>query len=145
MTPYAQMLFSYVRPEAQGVYAYEYEHYAKDSIVALALTVFLGLVGGESYYLGDYKRGILMSIALFSGIGLFVTIPLWIVRCFTVQSECDSYNDWLAWSLAYRYLPQENAVQPPEPPPSSGAARTYSKTTPHTGPQAWNTRAMLSR
>jgi TM2 domain-containing membrane protein YozV len=123
MTPYAQMLFTYVRPEAQGVYAYEYEHYQKDPIVALALTLFLGIVGGESYYMGDYRRGILMSIALFTGIGLFISVPLWIVRCFTIQGECDTHNDWLAWTLAHRYLPSPNAVQPPEPPKPANATQ----------------------
>jgi len=123
MTPYAQMLFSYIRPEAQGVYAYEYDRYAKDPIVAIALTIFLGIVGGESYYMGDYRRGILMSIALISGVGLFISVPLWIVRCFTIQGECESYNDWLAWALAYRYLPQQNAVEPPAPPAAATNAK----------------------
>jgi hypothetical protein len=125
MTPYAQMLFSYVRPEAQGVYAYEYDHYAKDATVAFMLTAFLGLIGGESYYMGDYKRGVLMTLALLSGIFTLITIPLWIVRCFTIQSECDTYNDWLAWSLAHRYLPDQHPVQPPAPPqsPSNAAQR----------------------
>ena len=124
MTPYAQMLLAYVRPEAQGVYAYEYERYAKDSSVALVLTIFFGIVGGESYYMGDYRRGILMTLALLSGILTLITIPLWIVRCFTIQKECDTYNDWLAWSLAYRYLPAANAVEPPQPPqPASHATQ----------------------
>jgi hypothetical protein len=59
-----------------------------------------------------------MSIALFTGVGLFVTIPLWIVRCFTVQNECESYNDYVAYSLAMLYWPREsnNVAQPPAPP-----------------------------
>ena len=121
MTPYAQMLLSYIRPEAQGVYAYEYQRYAKDPIVALVLTVFFGLFGGEGYYFGDWKRGILMTIAFFSGIGLFISLPIWIVRCFTIQNDCETYNDYVAWALAYRYLPENNsAPQPPEPMTTSG-------------------------
>ena len=61
MTPYAQMLLAYVRPEAQGVYAYEYDRYAKDPVVALVLTIFLGIIGGEAYYMGDWKRGVWMT------------------------------------------------------------------------------------
>ncbi|HEY5341355.1 MAG TPA: TM2 domain-containing protein [Candidatus Aquilonibacter sp.] len=114
MTPYAQMLLSYVRPESQGVYAYEYQRYAKDPIVALMLAVFLGIFGGDGYYFGDWKRGVWMTLALFSGVGLFASIPIWIVRCFTIQNDCETYNDYLAWSLAHRYLPG-NAPQPPEP------------------------------
>jgi hypothetical protein len=116
MTPYAQMLLGYVRPEAQGAYAYEYDRYAKDPIVALTLTLFFGLVGGEAYYMGDWKRGIWMTIALFSGVGMFISVPVWIARCFTIQGECEAYNDYVAWALAHRYLPDETAVQPPQPP-----------------------------
>lgn len=115
MTPYAHMLLSYVRPESQGVYAYEYQRYAKDPTLALLLTVLLGLFGGEGYYFGNWKRGVWMTLAFFSGVGLFVSVPLWIVRCFTVQNDCETYNDYLAWSLAYRYLPAQNAPEPPEP------------------------------
>jgi hypothetical protein len=120
MTPYAQMLLAYVRPEAQGVYAYEYERYAKDSAVALVLTIFFGIIGGESYYIGDWKRGIWMTIAMFSGVGMFISVPLWIARCFTIQGECESYNDYVAWLIACRYVSQTNAVQPPPPAPPSG-------------------------
>jgi hypothetical protein len=123
MTPYAQMLLSYIRPEAQGVYAYEYDRYAKDPIVALMLTVFLGIFGGEGYYFGEWKRGLWMTIALFSGVGLFISMPIWIVRCFTIQNECESYNDYLAYMLAYRYLPQGTAPQPPEPMPNANGKR----------------------
>jgi hypothetical protein len=115
MTPYAQMLLSYVRPESQGIYAYEYQRYAKDPIVALMLTVFLGIFGGEGYYFGEWKRGVWMTIAFFTGVGLFISVPIWIVRCFTIQNDCETYNDYLAWTLAHRYLPEQNAPQPPEP------------------------------
>ncbi len=122
MTPYAHMLTAYVRPECQGVYAYEYQQNAKDSAVALWLTVGLGIIGGESYYMGDYKRGILMTIALFTGIGLFVTVPMWIARCFTISNECDIYNDYLAYMLAFRYAGEAfDAPQPPQPPSPSGS------------------------
>src|ERR1700739_1993949 len=106
MTPYAQMLLSYIRPEAQGVYTYEYDRYAKDPSGALMLTVCLGIFGGEGYYFGEWKRGVWMTLAFLSGVGLFVSIPIWIVRCFTIQNECETYNDYLAYMLAYRYLPQ---------------------------------------
>jgi hypothetical protein len=115
MTPYAQMLLAYVRPETQGVYAYEYDRYAKDPVVALVLTIFFGIIGGEAYYIGDWKRGIWMTIALFSGIGMFISVPLWIARCFTIQGECEGYNDYVAWVIAHRYLSETNAVQPPQP------------------------------
>ncbi|MDQ2866662.1 MAG: TM2 domain-containing protein [Candidatus Eremiobacteraeota bacterium] len=114
MTPYAQMLLAHVRPETQGAYAYEYRRYAKDPAVALMLAVLLGVIGGESYYMGDAKRGILMSIALLSGIGLFVTVPMWLARCFTISSDCEAYNDYLAYTLACRYCPGSTAA--PEPP-----------------------------
>lgn len=118
MTPYAQMLAVQMRPEAQATFAYEYQRYAKDPTVALALTIVLGVVGGESYYLGNYARGILMTLALFTGFGLFVTVPMWICRCFTIQGECDSYNDYVAYSLAIRYWPYEarSDERPPAPP-----------------------------
>ncbi len=115
MTPYAQLLLSYVRPEAQGAYAYEYDRYAKDSIVALTLTYCLGIVGGESFYLGSWKRALWMTVALFSGVGLFISVPAWIARCFTIQGEVESYNDYVAWVIAHRYLPDTNAVAPPQP------------------------------
>jgi|GEM_PF-2967208 len=119
MTPYAQMLLAYVRPEAQGAYAYEYERYAKDPIVAMVLTYFLGIIGGEAYYMGgDWRRGFWMTVALFSCIGLFISVPIWIARCFTIQNEVESYNDYIAWALAHRYLTDANAVAPPQPPPN---------------------------
>jgi hypothetical protein len=118
LTPYAQMLAVQMRPEAQATFAYEYQRYAKDPTLAFVLTLVLGVVGGESYYLGNYVRGILMSLALFTGVGLFVTVPMWICRCFTIQGECDAYNDCIAYSLALRYWPYEarNDEQPPTPP-----------------------------
>ena len=118
MTPYAQMLAVQLRPEAQATFAYEYNRYAKDPILAFCLTLVLGVVGGESYYLGNYVRGVLMSLALFTGIGLFITIPLWIVRCFTIQNECDNFNDYVAYSLAQQYWPREPMASdgPPAPP-----------------------------
>jgi hypothetical protein len=118
LTPYAQMLAVQMRPEAQATFAYEYQRYAKDPTLAFVLTCVLGLVGGESYYLGNYIRGILMTLALFSGIGLFVTVPMWICRCFTIQNECEAYNDCVAFSLALRYWPREahSDEQPPAPP-----------------------------
>ncbi|MHB8146216.1 MAG: TM2 domain-containing protein [Vulcanimicrobiaceae bacterium] len=117
MTPYSQMLARELRPEAQATFVYEYQRYAKDPTIALTLTILLGIVGGESYYFGDYKRGILMTLALLSGIGVLITIPLWIVRCFTVQNDCDAYNDYLAYSLALRYWPTSSeAPLSPEPP-----------------------------
>ena len=118
MSPYAQMLAVQLRPEAQATFAYEYQRYAKDSTVALALTLILGVVGGESYYLGNYMRGILMSLALFSGVGLLVTVPMWICRSFTIQNECDNFNDYVAYSLALQYWPREPLASdgPPAPP-----------------------------
>jgi len=115
MTPYVDLLLSYVRPESQGVFVYEYRRYAKDPSVALILTIALGIVGGESYYMGNWKRGILMTIAMFSGIGMFISVPMWIARCFTITGECEAYNDYLAYILAYRYLPSGTAPQPPQP------------------------------
>ena len=115
MTPYVQMLFGYIRPESQGVFAYEYRRFAKDPNLALMLTVLLGIIGGESYYLGDWKRGVWMTIAMLSGIGTLISVPLWIVKCFTVTGECEAYNDYLAYTLAYRYLPVGTAPQPPQP------------------------------
>lgn len=116
MTPYAQMLLSYIRPESQGVFAYEYQRYAKDPTVALTLAICLGIIGGEGYYFGEWKRGVWMTIALFTGVGLLISTPIWIVRCFTIQGECEAYNDYLAWMLAHRYLPSTAAPAPPEPP-----------------------------
>ena len=126
MTPYAQMLALRMRPEAQATFAYEYQRYSKDSNLALVLTVVLGIVGGESYYIGNYVRGILMSIALFTGIGVLVTLPMWIVRCFTIQGEVETYNDYVAYALALRYgayLEADAADLPPAPPQPPQAAR----------------------
>ena len=120
MTPYAQMLANDLRPECQGAFAYEYEHYAKDVTLAQVLTILLGIVGGEAYYLGDYRRGILMSLALLSGVGTLVSIPLWIVRCFTVGGECERYNDYVAYALACRYMSSSDGLHvAPQPPPAA--------------------------
>jgi len=116
-----------MRPEAQATFAYEYQRYAKDSNLALVLTVILGIVGGESYYIGNYVRGILMSIALFTGIGVLVTVPMWIVRCFTISGEVETYNDYVAYALALRYGAYEDAPAsdlPPAPPQSPHQSRT---------------------
>jgi hypothetical protein len=129
VTPYAQMLAVRMRPEAQATFAYEYQRYSKDSSLALMLTIFLGIVGGESYYIGNYVRGILMSIALFTGIGVLVTIPMWIVRCFTIQGEVETYNDYVAYALALRYANYTNVEAsdappaPPQPPQQARARR----------------------
>lgn len=129
MTPYAQMLALRMRPEAQATFAYEYQRYSKDSNLALVLTVVLGIVGGESYYLGNYVRGILMSLALFTGVGMFVTVPMWIVRCFTIGGEVETYNDYVAYALALRYGAYQEAdaadlpPAPPEPPQGARARR----------------------
>lgn len=127
MTPYAQMLALRMRPEAQATFAYEYQRYAKDPGLALVLTIVLGVVGGESYYIGNYVRGILMSIALFTGIGALVAVPMWIVRCFTITGEVETYNDYVAYALALRYGAYQNAdagEMPPAPPQPPQAART---------------------
>ncbi len=116
MTPYVDLLLAYVRPESQGAFVYEYRRYAKDPSVALILAIAFGIVGGEAYYMGSWKRGVLMTLALFSGVGLFISIPMWIARCFTITGECEAYNDYLAYMLAYRYLPAGTAPQPPQPP-----------------------------
>ena len=118
MTPYVETLLQYVRPESQGAFVYDYRRFQKDPNLALMLTILLGIVGGEAYYMGQWRRGVLMSVALISGIGLFVSIPMWIVRCFTITNECESYNDYLAYMLAYRYLPHGTAPEPPQPPQS---------------------------
>jgi hypothetical protein len=122
------MLAYRMRPEAQATFAYEYQRYSKDSNLALVLTIVLGIVGGESYYIGNYVRGILMSLALFTGIGVFVTIPMWIVRCFTIVGEVETYNDYVAYALALRYgqYDAENSdlpPAPPQPPPQTARAR----------------------
>ncbi len=119
MTPYAQMLANDLRPECQAAFAYEYQRYAKDPTLAQLLTVLLGIVGGEAYYFGDYKRGILMTLALLSGVGLFVSIPVWVVRCFTITSECEQYNDYVAYALACRYVAAEGLRVAPQPPPAT--------------------------
>ena len=132
MTPYAQMLALRMRPEAQATFAYEYQRYSKDSNLALVLTIVLGIVGGESYYIGNYVRGILMSLALFTGIGVLITIPMWIVRCFTIQNEVETYNDYVAYALALRYGDYENA-QASDLPPAPPQAPQQSRTRPNIG------------
>jgi hypothetical protein len=125
VTPYAQMLAVRMPPQAQATFAYEYQRYSKDPSLALVLTVLLGIVGGESYYIGNYVRGILMSLALFTGFGVLITIPMWIVRCFTIQGECEAYNDYVAYALALRYgsFEAESPQAPPPPEPPRGCAR----------------------
>jgi TM2 domain-containing membrane protein YozV len=120
MSPYVQLLLSYVRPESQGAFLYEYRRYAKDASVALLLAIVFGIVGGESYYLGEWRRGLLMTLALFSGIGLFVSIPMWVARCFTISTECEFCNDILAYELAFHYLPLGTGA--PQPPPQTPRA-----------------------
>ena len=115
MTPYVQMLLQYVRPEAQGAFAYDFRRFQKDPQIALLLTILLGIVGGEAYYMGQWKRGVLMTLAMLSGVGMFISVPMWIVRCFTIQNECEAYNDYLAYCLAFRYLPLGTAPEPPQP------------------------------
>jgi hypothetical protein len=117
------MILGQLRPEAQATYAYDYQRYSKDSTVALLLTLCLGIVGGEAYYFGDYKRGILMTLALFSGVGTLISIPLWIVRCFTIQNECEGFNDYVAYMLAARYWPQNCVTAAPPGPPQDPAPR----------------------
>lgn len=120
MTPYARAIGVQLPPEAQATFAYEYQRYAKDPTLALVFTIVLGIVGGESYYFGEWKRGVLMSLAFFTGIGLIVTVPMWIVRCFTIQNECDAYNDEMAYYVACRYWRQPADV--PAPPQSAPTA-----------------------
>jgi hypothetical protein len=117
MTPYAQMLANDLRPECQAAFAYEYQRYAKDVSLAQLLTVLLGIVGGEAYYFGEYKRGILMTLALLSGVGMLISVPLWIVRIFTIAGETETYNDYLAYALACRYISVEGLRVAPQPPP----------------------------
>lgn len=117
MTPYASAIGAQLRPEAQAAYAYEYRRYAKDPQLALIFAVALGIVGGESYYFGEWKRGVLMSLAFLTGIGLIVTVPMWIVRCFTIQNECEAYNDELAYYVACSYwAAPEEIPHPPQNP-----------------------------
>ena len=123
MTPYVGTLLQYVRPESQGAFYYDYRRFAKDPNLALIMTIIFGIVGGESYYMGNWKRGVLMTIALFSGIGMFISVPMWIVRCFTITGECELHNDYLAYALVHRYLPVANGqnVAGPQPPPPQTA------------------------
>jgi hypothetical protein len=65
--------------------------------------------------MGNWKPGILMSLAFMTGVGLVISVPMWIVRCFTIAGECEAYNDELAYLLAWRYYDgAANDAQPPE-------------------------------
>jgi hypothetical protein len=125
MTPYLGTLLQYIRPESQGAFYYDYRRFAKDPNLALIMTILFGIVGGESYYMGNWKRGVLMTIALFTGVGTLITIPMWVVRCFTIMGECEMQNDYLAYALVHRYLPQGPAPEPPQPAtnPTANATR----------------------
>lgn len=122
MTPYVGTLMQYIRPESQGAFYYDYRRFAKDPNLALIMTILFGIVGGESYYMGDWKRGVLMTLALLSGVGVLISGPMWIVRCFTVTGECELHNDYLAYALVHRYLPAGPAPEPPQPQTNPSAA-----------------------
>lgn len=128
MTPYAQTLVEYVPANAQAAFAYDCNRYGKDPSTALLLTLLLGWIGGEAYYMGEFKRGIWFAIAAITGIGMMITVPMWIVRCFTIQNECELYNDHLAYGLACRYAgfypymqaaPGQPQQAAPVPPPAA--------------------------
>ena len=104
MTPYAQMLMTYLPAECQATYAYEYQRYGKDPTLAFVLQMFGWALRRSSYYLGNFARGILMALGTAHRHRDVITVPVWIVRCCTIGSKPNATTtDRLR--LAYRYLP----------------------------------------
>jgi TM2 domain-containing membrane protein YozV len=118
MTPYADMLMNYLPAECRPTFAYECRQYGKDPLLAILLQMFGGLFGFADFYLGYYTRGLLMALGTFSGVGLILTIPLWIYRCCTVWFDTEAENDALSYALAFRYLAAGTwrGPEPPAPP-----------------------------
>jgi TM2 domain-containing membrane protein YozV len=116
MTPYAEMLMNYLPAECRPVFAYECREYGKDPLLAFLLQIFCGLFGIADFYLGNITRGLLTAIGTISGIGLIITVPIWLYRMCTIWFDTEAENDALAYALAYRYL-AAGTFRGPEPPP----------------------------
>ena len=104
MTPYAEMLMNYLPAECRPAFAFECREYGKDPLLALLLQMFGGLFGVADFYLGNIARGILMAIGTISGIGVVITVPVWLYHCCTIWFDTEADNDAIAYALAYRYL-----------------------------------------
>jgi TM2 domain-containing membrane protein YozV len=116
MTPYAEMLMNYLPAECRPAFAFECREYGKDPLLALLLQMFGGLFGVADFYLGNIARGVLMAIGTISGIGVVITVPVWLYRCCVVWFDTEADNDAVAYALAYRYL-AAGTFRGPEPPP----------------------------
>lgn len=119
MTPYAEMLMNYLPAECRPTFVYECRQYGKDPLLAFLLQIFAGLFGVADFYLGYIARGVLMALGTISGIGMLITVPIWLYRICTIWFDTEAENDALAYALAYRYLAagaQQHGVEPPPPP-----------------------------
>ena len=92
--------------------------YGKDPLLALLLQMFGGLFGVADFYLGNVARGILMAIGTISGIGVVITVPLWLYRCCTSGSTREADNDAsLTRSPTATSPPLRSAAPNRRPPP----------------------------
>jgi TM2 domain-containing membrane protein YozV len=119
MTPYAELLINYLPAECRPTFAYECRHYGKDPLLAFLLQIFGGLFGVADFYLGNVARGVLMLVGTFSGLGMIVTVPIWLYKICTIWFDAEAENDAIAYALAWRYfsLAANGTYHAPEPPP----------------------------
>jgi TM2 domain-containing membrane protein YozV len=108
-------------PQGLAWFEMQSNRYRREPALAFALCLVLGILGAHDFYLGDRTRGTLMLIGTLSGIGVFITLPLWLISIFTVWRDCDEYNDAVDyWLLSWA---QAGTPTPPQPPPQPKARR----------------------
>jgi TM2 domain-containing membrane protein YozV len=115
MNAYSASLALQLPPERQAWFVGQSDRMRKEPLLGFLLTLFLGLLGAQYFYLGDYTRAIAMLLLTLSGIGVLISLPWTIVSLLTIWGECESLNDatdyWLlSWAFA-------GTVMPPSPRP----------------------------
>lgn len=73
-----QNLLDSLPPQARKPFLQTYGGRMKDPSVALALSGFLGVFGGDRFYIGDTALGILKLIS-FGGLGIWVIVDMFLI------------------------------------------------------------------
>ena len=79
--------------------------------IAFALWWFLGFVGGHRYYLGRKGSGTAMLLLSLSVIGLFISLPWWLIDGFLVSGMCREGREEMRNKLRVEAMYQRQAAE----------------------------------
>lgn len=82
----------------RSLFQYEMNKVRKNKTTALVLTVFLGGIGAQHYYMGKIGLGIVCTLFCWTWIPLICSI----FQAFTIMGTVERYNDRFSQEIADR-------------------------------------------